>query len=166
MPEFKMVAFKKGTKDKVAIGSTVYSNSGERAELLKLTRWQMPGKSGKVYVRWIDLRDRPCGEYYDHVFGLNVKLENADEDRSIKMSDACEQLQQMITAFKNMVGTHARHPSQVSKADCKREYNRIASVFGFLLRMNGYNELPDKKIREEVDRCELIIEGMYVKQPT
>ena len=163
MPEYNMQALNR--KDEpVPVGSIIYSNSGERAELLKLTRWQMPGKSGKVYVQWIDKNGKPCAEYYDHVFGLSVKLVPPDPDRSIRMSEACEQLQQMITAFKNNVSTHSRQPSVVSRADLKQENQRISAIFAFLLRINGYNELPDEKLREEVIRCEMIIDAMYAKK--
>lgn len=78
MTEFDMVAYKKGTNDVVAIGSTIYSNAGECAELLKLTRVQTLGKSGKVRVRWIDSWDTRIREYYDHVFGLDVRLKESE----------------------------------------------------------------------------------------
>ena len=168
MPEYDMQVYDMqafNRKDEpVQVGAIVYSNSGERAELLKLTRWRMPGKSGVVYVQWIDKGEKPCGEYYDHFFGLSVKLVPPDDDRSIRMSEACEQLQQMITAFKNNVNTHSRQPSVVSRFDLKQEYQRISAIFAFLLRMNGYNELPDEKLREEVIRCEMIIDAMYAKK--
>lgn len=147
----------------VPIGSTVINNAGIPAELLKLTRWGMPGKSGKVFVRWP--QNGTSGEYYDSVFGLTVKLTEADRDQSIKISTMINELKIMIRAFHSSVRTNSNHPTFVSRADLKRECQRITSVYGFILKLNGYQKLPgDDEIEKEVVRCEMIIEAMYTKQ--
>lgn len=48
------------------------------AKLIRATRAQMPGKSGKVYVEWAGNQGR--GEYYaDIVFDLHVKEVSEEE---------------------------------------------------------------------------------------
>lgn len=146
----------------VGIGSTVTDHHGQKAELLKLSRWEMPGKSGKVYVRWLD-SGTAC-EYYDGVFGLSVKLIKASDDPSFKLSELSKELLFKINAFKASVRTRSHHPSMVSRAALKRNLQNIQAVYAFLIRMNQYQELPDDEIRKEVIQCEIIIEAMYSKQ--
>ena len=146
----------------VGIGSTVADHQGQKAELLKLTRWQMQGRSGKVYVRWIN--SGHAGEYYDRVFGLTVKLVPAGDVTSMFSLDAlCQELRFKINAFHASVRTRSHHPSMVSRADLKRDMADIRSVYAFLVRMNGYRELPSD-IEKEVVRCEMIVKAMYTKK--
>jgi len=58
------------TGETVSVGDTVTSFRGETATLIKLTRPQVSGKSGKVFVKWDELDY--TGEYYDSVFNLIV----------------------------------------------------------------------------------------------
>jgi len=146
----------------VGIGSTLTNEHGEKAELLKLTRWQMQGRSGKVYVRW--LSNGNTGEYYDGVFDLSVKLVRADNATpTFSLDDLVGQLRYKINAFHSSVRTQSHHPSMVSRADLKQDMQNIKAIYAFLVAMNGYRELPDN-IEKEVFRCESIVEAMYTKK--
>lgn len=56
----------------VHAGETIMKPNGEKAEFLRATRARTPGKSGKVYIRWVG-PDGHTGEYYDRTFDLHVK---------------------------------------------------------------------------------------------
>lgn len=147
------------TTTEIRVG-TKFKHNGQYVELVSLTRGRTPGKSGKVYIRD---HEGKTGEYYDHLFGLSVKLvqQEPGQDRSFAMSEACAILRKQINAFRSDVGQHSRAPSTTPRSSLKRKYNRIRGNFVFLLELNDYEELPDAKIRGEVDRCELIVEGIY-----
>lgn len=146
----------------VGIGSTVTDHQGQKAELLKLTRWQMQGRSGKVYVRWVN--SKQAGEYYDGVFGLTVKLVPVEDSTpTFSLDDLVREFRFKINAFHASVRTRSHHPSMVSRADLKRDMQNLQAIHAFLVRMNGYRELPDE-IEKEVVRCEMIVEAMYTKK--
>lgn len=145
----------------VGIGSTVRDSDGQPAELLKLTRWQMQGRSGKVLVRWIN--SGQSGEYYDKVFGLTVKMVPENLNPSFTMKEMTNELQFLVNAFHASVRTRANHPSMVSRANLKRDMLAIRAIYAFLVRLNGYRELPDS-MQKEVIQCEMIIEAMYTKK--
>lgn len=65
-----MAAVNEATGKAVHVGDTVTSFRGEKATLVRMSRPRIPGKSGKVVVRWIDGGYEQ--EYYDGVFGLIV----------------------------------------------------------------------------------------------
>lgn len=163
MPSYDMQAFD-ADGNVVGIGSTLTDIAGRKAELLKLTRWQMQGRSGKVFVRWID--SGASGEYYDGVFRLSVKLVRADDKTpTFSLDDLCRELRFKINAFHASVRTRSHHPSMVSRADLKRDMQDIRAIYAFLVRMNGYRVLPDD-IEKEVVKCEMIVEAMYTKAVT
>ena len=142
--------------------STLTDRDGEKAELLKLTRWQMQVRSGKVYVRWINSGE--TGEYYYGVFSLSVKLVRADNATpTFSLDDLVSQLRYKINAFHSSVRTRSHHPSMVSRSDLKQEMQKIKAIYAFLVAMNGYRELPND-IEKEVFKCELIVEAMYTKK--
>lgn len=70
-----LFAFNATSGEPVNIGDTVTSFRGEKATVTSLSRAVIPGKSGKVVVRWIEKSSGPTdyeSEYYDGVFDLVV----------------------------------------------------------------------------------------------
>jgi hypothetical protein len=70
-----LFAFNANTGEQVNVGDTVTSFRGEKATVTSLSRAVIPGKSGKVVVRWIEKESGPTDferEYYDSVFDLVV----------------------------------------------------------------------------------------------
>lgn len=79
-------AFVEGTDQIVNSGDTVTDFRGDEAVFVKASRLRIPGKSGKVVVRWKAMEGVKAGdhsyyddgrtssyEYYDTVFDLEVR---------------------------------------------------------------------------------------------
>lgn len=70
-----LYAYNEKTGEEVFVGNIVKTSDGEIARVTTLSRATIPGKSGKVVVRWIETTSGPTDyeqEYYDGVFGLVV----------------------------------------------------------------------------------------------
>lgn len=66
-----LIATDEKTGERVLPGATVTSFRGERAKLVSLDRPRVPGKSGKVTVKWVGRSG--AWSYYDGVFGLRAE---------------------------------------------------------------------------------------------
>lgn len=63
------------------VGDIVETRDGEKGKITYFSRVAQPGKSGKICVDWLN---GGSGEYYDHVFGLNViELDITEEVKGI-----------------------------------------------------------------------------------
>ena len=56
-------------------GDIITSFRGEKFVFVGASRVRVPGKSGKVLVRWLEAKGPGCAEYYDGVFDLIVSEE-------------------------------------------------------------------------------------------
>ena len=56
----------------VHAGETILGHRNQKAEFLRATVARTPGKSGKIFIRWLG-PDGNTGEYYDRTFDLYVK---------------------------------------------------------------------------------------------
>ena len=71
----KLYAYNEKTGAPVNVGDIVTTGDGETARVTSLSWATIPGKSGKVVVRWIEKASGPTDyeqEYYDGVFDLVV----------------------------------------------------------------------------------------------
>ena len=171
-----LAAFKVDTDERVEPGATITSFRGENATLVRATRANMPGKTGKVLVKWdandpanFDLQAGawPQGfqmEYYAGVFDLEVRMVEPPpaSERTVSIDWISETIRSEAKKLRSHITVYKMHPSYNTRANLKVEYNRLAGMFALGLRLNNFDELPGNT-REAVNLCQEKIESLYKK---
>jgi hypothetical protein len=87
----------------------------------------------------------------------------ASSERTISIDMIAEVVRGRAVALRHSVDTFKQHPSYDSRKNLLGRWNELNGMFHLLLQMNGYKEIPNSDVREQVSYARESVESLYGK---
>lgn len=89
--------------------------------------------------------------------------EIAASERTISIAMLAEVVRSRAIGLRHSVETFKHHPSYDSRKNLLGRWNELNGMFSLMLHMNGYKEIPDSDVREQVTYAREAVESLYNK---
>jgi hypothetical protein len=84
-------------------------------------------------------------------------------EKTISVSDVAEVVRSKAVALRHSVITFKRHPTYDTRKNLLARWNEVSGMFSLLLQLNGYREVKDSDVREQVTYARIAVESLYGK---
>ena len=91
-----------------------------------------------------------------------AKISASEKTISIEM--IAELVSQQAKSLRHAVETFKKHPSYDTRKNLLARCNELTGMFHLLLKLNGYKEIPDSDVREQVTYARQAVESLYKKK--
>jgi hypothetical protein len=89
--------------------------------------------------------------------------EVSPSEKTISISDVAELVRSKAVALRHSVITFKRHPTYDSRKNLLARWNEVSGMFSLLLQLNGYREVKNSDVREQVTYARMAVESLYAK---
>ena len=160
MTNLKLIAYDETTGEEVKVGSVIKTANGIPVTLKRLTRYRIPGKSGKILVSY----GKGEIEYYDKVCNLRVELLDLDSaPMQFTILDIADIVSKEAMRLQNRVRVFKSHPSYDKRSDLKADANKLTGMFSLLLRLNKYHDIEGSDVKDQIKAAREAVESLYSK---
>jgi hypothetical protein len=89
--------------------------------------------------------------------------ETAPSERTVSIADIAELVRSRAVGLRHSVDTFKKHPTYDSRKNLLARWNEVAGMFSLLLQLNGYKEIKESDVREQVTYARVAVESLYGK---
>lgn len=87
----------------------------------------------------------------------------AASEKTISIEMIAELVRKRAVSLRHAVNTFKIHPSYDSRKNLLARCNEMTGAFHLMLELNGYKEVPDHDVREQVTYARQAVESLYAK---
>lgn len=87
----------------------------------------------------------------------------APSERTISIAMIAEVVRSRAKGLRHSVETFKHHPTYDSRKNLLARWHELNGMFSLMLHMNGYKEIPDSDVREQVTYARDAVESLYNK---
>ena len=88
----------------------------------------------------------------------------ANSEKTISIEMIAEVVRHHALVLRHSVDIFKKHPSYDSRKNLLARANELTGMFHLLLKLNGYKEISDSDVREQVTYARKAVESLYKKK--